>query len=54
MASAAIFANRANKTNLLDLLNLYDQVDENLRRHDPQYPTAEQLRSVTWQGRSAA
>jgi hypothetical protein len=52
VASAATFANRANKTNLLDILNLYDQVDENLRRHDPHYPTAEQLRSVTWQGRS--
>jgi hypothetical protein len=27
-------------------------VYENLKRHDPRYPTAEKLRSVTWQGRS--
>ena len=27
-------------------------MDENLRRHDPRYPTAEKLRSVTWEGRS--
>jgi len=30
----------------------YDDLDENLRRHDARYPTADQLRSVTWQGRS--
>ena len=42
----------AKKQNMLDILDLYDQVDENLRRHDPRYPTAETLRSVTWEGRS--
>ncbi|MFO0892386.1 MAG: DUF1593 domain-containing protein [Isosphaeraceae bacterium] len=52
VASAGSFANVANKKNLLDILDLYDQVDENLRRHDPRYPTADRLRSVTWQGRS--
>lgn len=52
VASAATFASIANKTNILGMLNLYDQVDENLRRHDPLYPTADQLRAVTWQGRS--
>ena len=52
VASAATFANVAKKQNILDILDLYDQVDENLRRHDPRYPAAEKLRSVTWEGRS--
>jgi PKD repeat protein len=52
VASAATLANVAKKQNVLDILDLYDQVDENLRRHDPRYPTAEKLRSMTWQGRS--
>jgi hypothetical protein len=47
IASAGTFANVAKRQNILDILNLYDQVDENLRRHDPRYPTAEKLRSVT-------
>jgi hypothetical protein len=51
VASAGTFANIARKQNILDILNLYDQVDENLRKHDSRYPTAEQLRAVTWQGR---
>lgn len=50
IASAGTFANVARKQNILDMLKLYDQVDANLRRHDPRYPTAEKLRSVTWQG----
>jgi hypothetical protein len=54
IASAGTFANVARKQNILDMLNLYDQVDENLRRHDPRYPTSERLRSVTWQGRDGA
>ena len=54
IASAGTFANVARKQNILDMLNLYDQVDENLMRHDPRYPTAERLRSVTWQGRDDA
>ena len=54
IASAGSFANVANKKNILDILDLYDKVDENLRRHDPRYPIAEALRSVTWQGRSGA
>lgn len=52
IASAGTFANLADKHHLLDLLDLYDQVDENLRAHDPLYPTADHLRTVTWQGRS--
>lgn len=52
IASSGTFANIANKENVLDILNLYDQVDENLRNHDPNYPSASYLRSVTWEGRS--
>lgn len=52
VASAGTFANIAKKQNILDILDLYDRVDENLRRHDARYPTADRLRSVTWQGRS--
>ncbi len=50
IASSGTFANVANKSNIHDILNLYDQVDENLRKHDPRYPTADQLRYVTWEG----
>ena len=35
---------------MLDVIDLYDQVDENLRKHDSRYPTPEYLRSVTFQG----
>lgn len=52
VAAAGTVANVANKAHLLDLLNLYDQVDENLRRHDPRYPTANALRQRTTQGLS--
>jgi len=52
VASSATFANIARKQNILDILDLYDQVDENLRNHDTRYPTANHLRSVTFQGLS--
>jgi hypothetical protein len=52
VASSATFANIANKTNLLDILDLYAGVVGNLKRHDVRYPTADQLRSITWQGSS--
>lgn len=52
VASSATLANIAKKQNVLDTLDLYDLVDENLRRHDSRYPTADQLRAVTWEGRS--
>jgi len=52
IASAATVANIADKRGLLDVLDLYDRVEENLRRHDPAYPTANALRSITWSGRS--
>ena len=51
LATAGSFANVARKQNILDMLSRYDQVDELLRRHDARYPTAERLRSITWQGR---
>ncbi len=54
VASSATLAGMAKKQNILDVLSLYDQVDENLRNHDPRYPTADALRSVTWEGRSNA
>ncbi len=52
VASSATFANIANKQNIRDILNLYDGVVSNLRKHDGRYPTADHLRSITWQGRS--
>jgi len=52
VASSGTFANKANKKNILDILNLYDQVDENLRKHDSKFSTADYLRSITFQGRS--
>lgn len=51
VASAATLANVARKQHVLDILGLYDQVDENLRTHDPRYPTADHLRQRVWQGR---
>jgi hypothetical protein len=52
IASSGTFANIAKKQNILDIIGLYDKVDENLRTHDAHFPTVEYLRSVTFQGRS--
>jgi len=52
VASSGTFANYADKQHILDMIDLYDQVDENLRKHNPLYPTAETLRAVTFQGRT--
>jgi len=54
IASAGTFANVANKTNILNMLDLYEQVYPNLVQHDSRFPTAANLRSVTWQGRDGA
>ena len=54
IASSGTFANLADKSNILNILSVYDQVDENLRKHDSRYPTADYLRSVTWEGRSGS
>ena len=40
IASAATLANVADKRGMLDVIGLYDRIDENLRRHDPSYPDA--------------
>ena len=50
IASAGTFGMVAEKENILSALDKYDEVDENLRKHDPRYPTAEYLRSVTYEG----
>lgn len=50
IASAGTFNMVAEKQNILAVLDKYDQVDENLRTKDPRYPTADYLRSVTYEG----
>lgn len=50
VASAGTNIFTADKNRILEMLDLYDEVDENLRKHDPKYPTADYLRSVTYQG----
>lgn len=54
IASAGSLANIARKRNILDVLDVYEEVQQNLARHDPRYPTAEALRAVTWQGLDGA
>ena len=41
IASAGTFANKAKKQNILDVIDLYEKVYNNLKRHDPLYPTQE-------------
>jgi hypothetical protein len=50
IASSGTFANIANKQNILDVLDRYEIVYDNLKKHDPNYPAADYLRSVTFQG----
>ncbi len=52
IAAAGTLANIANKQHILAMLDAYDRVDERLRQHDPNYPTADALRSVTRNGLS--
>lgn len=52
IASSGTLANIARRHNILEMLDLYAQVEQNLRRHDGRYPTAAHLRSITWEGRS--
>ncbi|MFC1959660.1 DUF1593 domain-containing protein [Chloroflexota bacterium] len=54
VASAGTLANIARKRNIHDVLDVYEQVQLNLIKHDPRYPTADTLRSVTWQGLDGA
>lgn len=50
IASAGTFAMEAHKKNILDVLDLYELVYANLKTHDPDYPTADYLRSFTYEG----
>ncbi|MBN1559578.1 DUF1593 domain-containing protein [candidate division KSB1 bacterium] len=52
IASSGTFANIARKQNILEMIDRYEMVYENLRKHDPIYPAAEALRAITFQGRS--
>ena len=52
--TSGTFANIADKTNILNTLDLYTKVYTNLVQHDSRYPTANQLRSVTTRGRDGA
>lgn len=54
IASAGSFANVANKTNILNMLDLYEQVYPNLVQHSVKFPSPGKLRSITWQGRDGA
>lgn len=54
VATAGTLANRARKQNILDVLERYEQIQPNLYKHDRRYPTADQLRAVTWQGLDGA
>lgn len=51
IASAGTFGMIAEKKNILAVLEEYDKVDENLRKHDPKYPIADALRAVTFEGK---
>lgn len=50
VASAGTFAMEAHKKNILEVLDRYEMVYENLKTHDPDYPTPDYLRSVTYEG----
>jgi len=50
IASAGTYGMVARKANILAALDEYDKVDENLRTRDPNFPTADALRAVTYQG----
>ncbi len=50
IASAGSLANIAVKQHMLDVLDVYEQVQPNLARHDARYPTAKHLRGRTFQG----
>lgn len=50
VASAGSLANIARKKNILDVLDVYEQVQPNLAKHDPRYPTADTLRAITVEG----
>ena len=51
IASAGTFAMEAHKKNILGVLDEYEKVVPNLRKHDPKYPSADALRAVTFEGK---
>ncbi len=50
IASAGTFAMEAHKKNILGVLDQYEKVYANLKKHDPNYPAPDNLRSVTYEG----
>jgi hypothetical protein len=52
IASSGTFANKAKKRNILEVIDRYEKVYANLKRHDPLYPAPDKLRAVTFEGRS--
>ncbi len=50
VAAAGTFAMEAHKKNMLEVLDKYEMVYENLKKYDSDYPTADYLRSVTYEG----
>lgn len=52
IASAGTFANKAKKQNILDVIDRYEKVHDNLKTHDLRYPAPDALRAVTFEGRS--
>jgi len=43
IAASGTLANIANKQNILDMLDVYDKVDDNLRKYDTPYPLPDDL-----------
>jgi pectate lyase len=52
IASAGTFAMEAHKKNILEVLDEYEKVHANLKTHDADYPTADHLRSITFEGKA--
>jgi len=51
IASAGTFAMTAEKKNILGVIDQYEKVYENLKTYDSNYPTADYLRTVTYEGK---
>lgn len=51
IAAAGTFAMEAHKKNILGVIDQYEKVHGNLIKHDSKYPTADYLRSVTFEGK---
>ena len=54
VASAGTHGMVADKRNILAVLDEYEKVEKNLRKHDPKYPTADALRAVTFEGKCSS